>query len=92
VGFTVPLDQWFRSGLKDLAHDLLLSRDSFVASYFDRAPTERLLADHQRGRRNEEMRLWTLLGLEIWHRTFLRGNQDSFIDAAPAGVGGTSRV
>jgi hypothetical protein len=23
-------------------------------------------------RRNEEMRLWTLMGLEVWHRAFFK--------------------
>lgn len=73
VGFRVPLDEWFRGGLKDFVHDLLLGRDSFVSGYLDRARIAALLADHMRGRRNEELRLWTLLGLEVWHRACLRG-------------------
>lgn len=73
VGFRVPLDEWFRGGLKDYAHDLLLGRDAFVSQYLQRSVIEALLHDHGRGRRNEELRLWTLLGFEVWHRTFLRG-------------------
>lgn len=73
VGFRVPLDEWFRGGLKDYAHDLLLGRDSFVSRYLEKKVVAGLLADHMRGRRNEELRLWTLLGLEVWQRTFLRG-------------------
>ncbi|MFO1076267.1 MAG: asparagine synthase (glutamine-hydrolyzing) [Planctomycetota bacterium] len=73
VGFRVPLDEWFRGGLKDYAHDLLLGRASFVGTFLARGPIAALLADHQRGRRNEELRLWTLLGLEVWHGAFLRG-------------------
>ncbi|MBP8300607.1 MAG: asparagine synthase (glutamine-hydrolyzing) [Planctomycetes bacterium] len=79
VGFRVPLDEWFRGGLKDYAHDLLLGKDSFVSSYLERAPIEAMLQDHMRGRRNEELRLWTLLGLEVWHRTFFRGAVDRFV-------------
>jgi asparagine synthase (glutamine-hydrolysing) len=73
VGFRVPLDEWFRGGLRDYVHDLLVGRDSFVSSYLDRATVTGLLQDHMAGRRNEELRLWTLLGLEVWHRTCLRG-------------------
>src|SRR5690606_25246721 len=72
VGFRVPLDEWFRGGLRDYVHDLLLGKDSFVSNYLERRVMEGLLHDHRRGRRNEELRLWTLLGLEVWHRTFLR--------------------
>jgi asparagine synthase (glutamine-hydrolysing) len=71
VGFRVPLDEWFRGGLRDYVHDLLLARDGFVAGYFARAAVERLLADHASNRRNEELRLWTLLGLEVFWRTCL---------------------
>ncbi len=73
VGFRVPLDEWFRGGLKDYAHDLLLGRDAFVSRYFERSPIEAMLQDHMRGRRNEELRLWTLLGFEVWHRTLKSG-------------------
>jgi len=72
VGFRVPLDEWFRGGLKDFVHDLLLGKDAFVSSYLDRRTIEGLLQDHMRRRRNEELRLWTLMGFEVWHRTFLK--------------------
>ncbi len=75
VGFKVPLDEWFRGGLKEYVHDLLLGPDSFVSSYFDRRVIESLLANHTRGRRNEELRLWTLMGLEVWHRAFFKSLQ-----------------
>lgn len=87
VGFRVPLDEWFRGGLKDYAHDLLLGRDSFVSTYLQRAAIDAMLGDHMRGRRNEELRLWTLLGLEVWHRTFLRGSTERFL--APAAAAGS---
>jgi asparagine synthase (glutamine-hydrolysing) len=77
IGFRVPLDAWLRDGLREFARDRLLPRDSFVADYFDRARVERLLDGHLSGRRDESLRLWTLLGLELWHRTFLRGSTDA---------------
>ncbi|MEY3895100.1 MAG: hypothetical protein RLZZ214_619 [Verrucomicrobiota bacterium] len=76
VGFKVPLDEWFRGPLKDYTHDLLLGPDSFVSSYFDRGVIQAMLSDHLACRRNEEQRLWTLMGLEVWHRVFFR-NSDS---------------
>jgi len=70
VGFQVPLDAWFRGELRDMAWELLGSSDSFVAQRMDRKAILALLEDHQSGRRNEELRIWTLLGLELWHRVF----------------------
>jgi len=72
VGFRVPLDAWFRTGLRELANDLLLRSGSFVGDQLARAPIARLLSDHERGRRDEEIRIWTLLCLEIWHQVFFR--------------------
>jgi asparagine synthase (glutamine-hydrolysing) len=70
VGFRVPLDEWFREGLREMASDLLLGPNSFVGGIMDRDVIARLLTTHDRGRRNEEIRIWTLLSLEVWHREF----------------------
>ena len=67
VGFRVPLDRWFRDQLRDLAWDLLLARGSFVTNVFDRREVERLLVRHEHLRSDENIRIWTLLSLEIWH-------------------------
>ena len=68
VGFTVPLDSWFRGSLKEMSFDLLTSRSSFVGNTFDRKYVLNLLNSHSEGRRDEQSRIWTLLSLEVWHR------------------------
>lgn len=77
VGFRVPLDAWFRGELREMAGDMLLGSNSFVASRMNRAVLEQTLADHDRGRRDEEIRIWTLLCLEVWHDVFFRGGAAS---------------
>lgn len=72
VGFRVPLDVWFREGLQDMAWDMLLGADSFVAQVTDRSALRALLESHRSGRRNEEIRIWSLLCLEVWHQVFFR--------------------
>lgn len=67
AGFRVPLDAWFRGHLRDLARDSLLAADSFVGSVMDRGSIAALLTAHERGRRDESIRIWTLLALERWH-------------------------
>jgi asparagine synthase (glutamine-hydrolysing) len=81
VGFSVPLDEWFRGHLEPMARDLLLGPDSFVSQLADRASITMLLDDHRRGRRDEAIRIWTLLGLEVWHGELVRG-QAASVDAA----------
>lgn len=73
VGFRVPLDDWFRSGLRDTMWDLLTSRDSFVRAQFDHGLVRSILARHEGGRFNEESRIWTLISLEVWYQTCVRG-------------------
>jgi asparagine synthase (glutamine-hydrolysing) len=72
VGFRVPMDAWFRTGLEDMTWDLLGSDDSVAATLLDRAAVRRLLERHRSGVANEEARIWPLLSLEVWHRTFFR--------------------
>ena len=68
LGFRVPLDTWFRNGLRDMAHDLLTGPDSFVGERLDRSAVCSLLTKHETGDRNEAARIWALLSLEVWHR------------------------
>jgi asparagine synthase (glutamine-hydrolysing) len=76
VGFKVPIGSWFKTQLRDVARDLLLSDDSRVASLLDRQMLERLLERHDSGRSNEEARIWTLLSLEQWGRSALDSGRD----------------
>jgi asparagine synthase (glutamine-hydrolysing) len=68
VGFRVPLAAWFRGGLRDFARAALTDPNSFVCNLMDRRAVADLLDVHERGRRNEEIRIWTLLSLEVWSR------------------------
>jgi asparagine synthase (glutamine-hydrolysing) len=67
VGFRVPLDVWFRTGLREMARDRLTDPKSLAVELFDRRAVLALLDGHESGRRNEELRIWTLLSLEVWN-------------------------
>lgn len=73
VGFRVPVNEWFRSSMRDYLHEHLLGNDSLTRSYFHREELERILKEHESGRQNHEKLLWCLLNLEIWHRTYRPG-------------------
>lgn len=70
VGFRVPLDAWFRDGMRDSVRDRLTGSGSFVAETLDGAAVRNLLDRHESGRFNEESRIFTLMSLEVWHETF----------------------
>lgn len=82
VGFRVPLDAWFRNGLETFAWDLLTSQDSLCSALFDRPAVSLLLERHRKRQSNEEMRIWTLVCLEIWHQEFFRRSNDHTKTAA----------
>lgn len=71
MGFGVPLEHWFRGGMKDLLQDYLLSSRARERDYFNSRYVERLIQDHVDGSRNCQHLLWNLLMLELWHRLFI---------------------
>lgn len=77
VGFRVPLDAWFRTGLRESVRDRLTGPSSFVAEVLDRDAVRSLVERHESARYNEEMRIFTLMSLEVWHETFFRGTTPS---------------
>jgi asparagine synthase (glutamine-hydrolysing) len=71
MGFSIPLAQWLRRDLRDLATDLLFSPRAGARGYFDSAYIRRLWDEHQRGQGNHSQSLWALMILELWHRLFV---------------------
>lgn len=92
VGFRVPLERWFRGELESMARDMLLSRDSLVATRLERGPVIKLLDRHRAGRANEESRIWTLLSLEVWNQVFFHAPQPATADADGTLPAPTSRT
>ncbi|HUE69824.1 MAG TPA: asparagine synthase-related protein [Pirellulaceae bacterium] len=54
-----------------MADDFLLSETSLARGYFRRESLENLLAEHRSGAWNHGNRLWSLICLEAWHRTYI---------------------
>jgi asparagine synthase (glutamine-hydrolysing) len=74
MGFGVPIDHWLRHELKDLAYDSLLSPRAIDRGYFRQESVRRLLDEHVQRKANWHYLLWTLLVLELWHRTYVDGD------------------
>lgn len=71
MGFSVPLDEWFRGILRPVVMELLLNPKSRVGEYFRPDVVRCLWDEHQSGWRNHGTGLWVLLTLESWHRMYL---------------------
>lgn len=61
MGFSVPLDSWFRGPLKEKIRQAVLGERLLGTGMFDRAYLQELLDHHQAGRRDYSVALWTLL-------------------------------
>lgn len=68
-GFRVALADLLRGPMRDLLVDHLRGPGCRTRAYCDGKVLDRLLDEHLAVRRNHEPILWTLLNLEIWHRT-----------------------
>jgi|KBSMisStandDraft_5_1062788.scaffolds.fasta_scaffold05108_5 asparagine synthase (glutamine-hydrolysing) len=71
MGFPVPFGRWTRSGWNAVVRDVLLDRRSRERGLIDPAAVDRLLRDHAEGRTDGGDRIWSLLNLELWHRTYI---------------------
>jgi asparagine synthase (glutamine-hydrolysing) len=80
VGFRVPVEQWFRTGLSAELRDLLQSGDATVRRVCNGAEIDRLLGEHLESRHNHEKVLWALANLEQFFRIF----RPCLGEAAPA--------
>jgi asparagine synthase (glutamine-hydrolysing) len=69
MGFGVPIDHWLRHELREMAGDVLLDARARGRGYFRPEVVRRYLDEHARGVAHHHGRLWSLLVLELWHRT-----------------------
>jgi asparagine synthase (glutamine-hydrolysing) len=71
MGFAVPLAQWFRGPLRQRVSDALLGDRLATTGYFDRRYLQRLVEDHQSGRRDYSSALWTVLMFDAFLRNVI---------------------
>ena len=72
-GFVMPLSEWIAGALKGEIERTLDAQALGRRGLFRPQALQRLLAEHQRGRRNHAGRLWALMALERW---FVRHEPD----------------
>jgi len=71
MGFPVPLREWTRGRWKAVVSDVLLDRRTRERGIIDVQAVSRLLDEHAAGSIDATDRIWSLLNLEIWFRTFI---------------------
>ena len=85
MGFPVPFTSWTRGAWGGVARDVLLDHRSVERGIIDGPAVEALLNAHTDGSTDGGDRIWSLLNLELWHRTFIDGDGVQVLSApAPA--------
>jgi asparagine synthase (glutamine-hydrolysing) len=72
-GFEVPVASWLRTHLRNLAADVLLDPRTVDRGLFREQAVRSLIDDHLAGVKDHSYRLWCLLHLELWFRTYVDG-------------------
>lgn len=76
-GFGVPVARWINDELRERVRDTLADPRAATRGYFDPRHTQRLLEEHERGRRDHSTALWALFMLELWHRAYVDDTADA---------------
>lgn len=69
-GFASPINRWLRGELKGLAHTLLDNSMLVKEGFFNQAYIDQLLACHEAKIINNGNKIWSLVNLETWYRTY----------------------
>lgn len=70
-GFALPIGRWFRHDLRQVVYDVLLDPRTLARDIFDSRAVHTMLDEHVSGRINHRHRIWELLVLELWFRTYI---------------------
>ncbi|MFO7600323.1 MAG: asparagine synthase (glutamine-hydrolyzing) [Candidatus Desulfacyla sp.] len=71
MGFGVPIEKWFRGGLKELLLDYLSAGRLKREGLFHHDEVEKKIGEHLSLTANHQYRLWALLMWEMWRERWL---------------------
>ena len=71
AGFGAPIRSWLRGPLRPLISDLLTEETVKRRGIFRPSEVKRVLDANFSGREDYNLQVFQLLGLELWHRTFI---------------------
>jgi asparagine synthase (glutamine-hydrolysing) len=66
-GFSIPLGQWLQGPLKDWAEQLLDENILKSQGFFNVVPIRKLWTEHLKGKRDNSLKLWSILMFQAWY-------------------------
>jgi asparagine synthase (glutamine-hydrolysing) len=73
LGWPARVKEWMRGELRESLGDHLQGTNAMTRRYYRGETLDRAIDEHLKGKKDHGTLLWTLLNLEIWHRTYARG-------------------
>lgn len=70
MGFNPPLPQWINGELKPVIRQLLSRESVERRGIFRPDAVQALLRDHEENRRDNALKIWALLMIEVWQRMY----------------------
>jgi asparagine synthase (glutamine-hydrolysing) len=83
AGFTAPARAWLAGPLQPLVDELLSPQAVGRRGLFAAAEVRELIDANRRGEADNALRIWALMTLELWQRTFIDGDAPTRTDAIP---------
>lgn len=84
MGFNPPVPQWLSHELRPMLSELLSPRSVSRRGIFRPDSIQLLLEEHLAGRRDNSLKLWGLLMLELWFRMYIDRPWNSPAEAIPS--------
>ena len=73
AGFSAPVRAWLVRDLRDFVEDLLSESNIRSRGYFKYSYVRSLIDENLSGREDNNLKVFQLLTLELWHRAFIDG-------------------
>ncbi|NDW21604.1 asparagine synthase (glutamine-hydrolyzing) [Alteromonas hispanica] len=71
MGFSTPLDEWFRGELKTLAETRFFDRKSGLTDIFNVSEFQKVWTEHQSKKSNFGIILWSMLMYDLWYKAYV---------------------
>lgn len=71
MGFSMPIDEWFRTDLKSLYEEEVLDNKPIASDYFNITYLNGMWQRHQRGLKNYGVQFWAILMFVKWAKNYL---------------------
>jgi asparagine synthase (glutamine-hydrolysing) len=87
MGFNPPLPQWINGELKPVIREFLSSASVERRGMFRPDAVQKLLRDHEENRRDNGLKIWALLMIEVWQRMYFdKQSEETVLEAAMGGA------